>query len=340
MHKFKEVTSLKKVLASAHALVKKVNKSSKATERLVSLCGKKLISDCPTRWSSTFLMLQRLLTVKDALSIVLEELCWDNLPTSEWKVLASIHDLLKPFAQYTSLVGEEDYTTVSSVIPIVMEINLHLEETRQSPSPQVSTAASVLLTEFKCRFRNLTDPSHPDHDPLFLASTLLDPRYRLLLNPNQITSAKAHLMNLLKDHSESSESSSATQSPKSPADAKEPPTKRFCHLASVLEQRLQEDMKKQGKKQPGEQELETYMATCHSLPERVDPVTFWIEQENMYPLLATLAVEVLTMPASSTPVERVFSTAGESSGGKRNRLSNKHLEREVLLRKNKAYIGV
>ena len=47
----------------------------------------------------------------------------------------------------------------------------------------------------------------------------------------------------------------------------------------------------------------------------VDPLTFWIEQENMYPLLATLAVEVLTIPASSTPVERVFSTAGESSGG-------------------------
>ena len=82
------------------------------------------------------------------------------------------------------------------------------------------------------------------------------------------------------------------------------------------------------------------MATCHSLPERVDPLTFWIEQENMYPLLAILAMEVLTIPASSTPVERVFSTAGELSGGKRNRLFNKYLEREVLLRNNKAYIGV
>ena len=54
VHKFNEVKSLKKVLASAHALVKKVNKSSKATERLVSLCGKQLISDCPMQWSSTF----------------------------------------------------------------------------------------------------------------------------------------------------------------------------------------------------------------------------------------------------------------------------------------------
>ena len=50
-------------------------------------------------------MTQRLLDVKDALSAKLEELCCDNLHTSEWKVLASIHDVLKPFAQYTSLVG-------------------------------------------------------------------------------------------------------------------------------------------------------------------------------------------------------------------------------------------
>ena len=115
--------------------------------------------------------------------------------------------------------------------------------------------------------------------------------------------------------------------------AEEPPTKRFCHLASFLERRLEED-KKLGKKQPGEQELETYIAMSHSLPEHVDPVTFWIEQENIYPLLATLAVEVLTMPASSTPVERIISTAGEPSCWKRNGLADKYLEWELLFRKN------
>ena len=72
VHKFNKVESFKKVLANVHALVKKVNKSSKATERLTVLCNKKLVSDCPTRWSSTFLMIGRLLEVKDHLSTVLE----------------------------------------------------------------------------------------------------------------------------------------------------------------------------------------------------------------------------------------------------------------------------
>ena len=51
---FNDVWSLSRVLASAHALVKKVNKSSKASEKLIALSGRKLISDCPMQWSSTF----------------------------------------------------------------------------------------------------------------------------------------------------------------------------------------------------------------------------------------------------------------------------------------------
>jgi len=65
-----------------------------------------------------------------------------------------------------------------------MEINFHLEESRQSH--EVASAASVLLSKFKRGFRHITDPSDSDHDPLFLACTLLDPRYWTLFNPNQM----------------------------------------------------------------------------------------------------------------------------------------------------------
>ena len=39
-YKFDNIKSFKMVLASVHALVKKVNKSSKATERLLALCSR------------------------------------------------------------------------------------------------------------------------------------------------------------------------------------------------------------------------------------------------------------------------------------------------------------
>ena len=109
-------------------LVARINKSTKATEKLITLCGKKLIKDCPTRWSSTFLMIEHLLLVKSSLSAVLEELEWDNLATSKWKILEAIKMLLQPFAQFTSIISGEECTTLSSVIPAIMDMCLHLEE--------------------------------------------------------------------------------------------------------------------------------------------------------------------------------------------------------------------
>ena len=128
VRRFDEVSSYRSVLKRVRALIRRVNMSTKATEKLISLCRKKLLKDCPTRWSSTFLVIERLLQVRSSLSTVLNELEWDDLPTSDWKQLENIYTLLKPFAQYTSLVSGEEYTTLSSIIPVVTELSLHLEE--------------------------------------------------------------------------------------------------------------------------------------------------------------------------------------------------------------------
>ena len=117
VQKFDEETSLRDLLKRAHSLVRRFNTSTKATEKLISISGKKLMRDCPTRWSSTYLMIDRLLSVKAALSRVLQELEWDNLAISEWKSLEAVRDLLHPFAMYTSLVSGEDFTTISAVLP-------------------------------------------------------------------------------------------------------------------------------------------------------------------------------------------------------------------------------
>ena len=122
------------------------------------------------------------------LSKVLESLEWDNLAMSEWKTLNSVQKLLKPFAQYTSLVGGEDYITILSVIPIVMELNLHLEETKKSL--ELTNVCCLLQSELKRRFRKYTDPSDHDFEPFFLMSIMLDPRYKVLLYPTQAESTK------------------------------------------------------------------------------------------------------------------------------------------------------
>ena len=100
-------------------------------------------------------------------------------------------------------------------------------------------------------------------------------------------------------------------------------------------------MKKAVKSFPGEQELQMYMtAGMSAVSNSLDPVSMWMEQSTKYPTLSTLAIDTLIIPGSSAPVERVFSTAGNATIGKRNRLADKNLEREVLIRKNKDYLDL
>ena len=162
IHRISEVKSFKKVLGAAHQVVKKVNKSTKATEKLIALSGKKLVSDCPTRWSSTYLLISQMLEVRVALTEVLEEMEWDNLATSEWKLLENMCDLLRPFAQYTSLIGREEYTTLSAAIPAIMELELHLEEMNRRGG--LAGAATNLQSELKRRFDKILNPKALDHD--------------------------------------------------------------------------------------------------------------------------------------------------------------------------------
>ena len=98
----------------------------------------------------------------------LNELEWDNLAISEWKAIDSICRLLQPCATLSS--GEE-YTTVSGVLPIIMELNLHLEE--QKHNSETSSLASQLQSDVKRCFKKYTDPGDLDYQPLFLVLSLI-----------------------------------------------------------------------------------------------------------------------------------------------------------------------
>jgi len=62
---------------------------------------------------------------------------------------------------------------------------------------------------------------------------------------------------------------------------------------------------------------------------------FWVTNANKCPLLAPLAQDLLSAPASEAYVERVFSVCGELTAGKRTRLT-KSLKR-IMLKMNLKY---
>jgi len=64
-----------------------------------------------------------------------------------------------------------------------------------------------------------------------------------------------------------------------------------------------------------------------------NPIDFWIQRRPVYPLLATLAEDLVSAPASQAYVEGIFSVCGLLTAGRRNRML-KSLEMRVFLKLN------
>jgi len=193
----------------------------------------------------------------------------------------------------------------------------------------------IFQSELKYRFRRCTDPGDPGHEPLFLVAALLDPRYKLLLNPVQMETAKNELLKELREAVGKSNSGSSDDGASPQQSSEEPRPKCFCHLSKLLEKKIKEGIEKVTKAPARLQQLDQYIQAVHQLPEDFDPLQFWIDNESLYPFLASVAVDVLTIPGSSAPIERVFSTAGLCTGENATDLQTKTLSVKFFFARTK-----
>ena len=197
-----------------------------------------------------------------------------------------------------------------------------------------------MLTALKRRFRFVLDPSFSNFDGIYVASTLLNPGYRSLLDSSQLHEAKKFVKDMmvcnhigLELEGDSHQSNDSSVLDKELED-EEPPCKRFkglsrvCKLLAEQEEEINNVFLTEE-----EEEIEKYMQSKPSKEEILwDPIEYWIKFEKFYPLLSPIACQIITTTASTAAIERVFSVSGEATKGKRNRLVDYNLERETLLR--------
>ena len=283
-------------------------------------------------------MLNRLLLVKDELAIVLNDLQWDNLPTSYWKQIENTNELLKPFAQYTQLMGSEEVTTISMIIPALMELDIHLEQSKSING--LSSIAAIMQEKLKEQFNYITNPQQSDFDPIFAICTFLNPEYKDILDEGQKSAAKVQLLSWINSTSSSQElqiilpatedqASFQTSSLSSTDSESEPPSKKFRHVQELLAEKRRLGASQVVLK-PEELEIKKYEeAEIDTNSFDDDPFTFWLHNQKYYPTLSMAAFDLLSTPATTTPVERIFSTGGNSTQGKRNRLTDSNNNTET-----------
>jgi len=58
--------------------------------------------------------------------------------------LCAIKNTLQPLAEFTSLLSSEEFTTISSALPTIMDLHLHLEEMKSSSDRHSGEVAKLI----------------------------------------------------------------------------------------------------------------------------------------------------------------------------------------------------
>ena len=263
--------------------------------------------DVRTGWNWTFCTIRRLVERKKAvMACLLERGLVATLSDHQWQLLEKLMTVLQPLEETMCQMSSGD-ATLSDVIPVVTALRLVLE--RQDVSdPDVQTTKCSLLTDVRKGFTVICER------PVFVVATAVDPRYRLRFFDDALRRRAAELVAAELRATPAEHQDSRSTSP--------PATKRPCTtepaaaagtLSGVMREIVSRGVPTLGSanvsNDPVEDEVQLFLAQpniglCESA------TSWWRENAHLYPRLAVVARRFLSAPATSVPVQQLFSADG------------------------------
>lgn len=226
-----------------------------------------------------------------------------ELSGREIQKLMGIVETLKPFHEATLMSSQGRFPTLSIVYPMVH----YLMKLMNSITTEGSHLARTIFLKLKTKFL-----SEIDHNRAL--ATVLDPRSKSLdFLPNS-SADRQFIMNLLE-----------SEYSKLKPHETEPVTKKAKIMESIWDSQTQITSG----------ELTSYFWTKVPSPANLDPLEWWKANEKTFPILSKLAKKYLAIPATSVPVERFFSKAGNILTKKRASMKPKTFEMLMYVGINK-----
>lgn len=313
---------VKSIIAKVKAIVQYFKQSSQALIRLNDNQVKgghpilKLKQDCPTRWNSTYDMINRILKIKEpvlsTLAVINNDL--NNITNNEWNILDHLCKLLKIFYDITNEISCEKFVSISKVLIFskAMSDYVLVYCNDQSMPYEINSVANILHTKLKQRFNQFDD------NDVVIQSTLLDPRFKKqgFVNDRKYEIAYESLSRKVQGISIGKDSQEPEiNTPYSEPAGSETIWKDFDSKVSKLSGGGHSTV-------AGILELDRYLAEP-LLKRTADPLVWWHERKLLYPRLYLLACRRLCIVATSVPCERIFSKAGLVLTDRRSRLNSR-----------------
>ncbi|XP_054844546.1 zinc finger BED domain-containing protein 4 [Eublepharis macularius] len=319
------------LLSIARKICERVHRSARAREKLAELQKEyhlpqhQLIQDVPSKWNTSFHMLERLIEQKRAIDEMSIECSFRELIScDQWEVMQSVCHALKPF-EVASREMSTHMSTLSQVIPMIHILNRKIELLFEE-TMGIDTMLKSLKEAMVSRLSSTL------HDPRYIFATLLDPRYKTSLFTEE--EAEQYKQDLIREL-EILSATSDDEKPVSNGCGMGSPSKNSFgdnNLWSLMEDMKKAKVPKEKAKLPEEMVL-LYLEE-EVLEHNCDPLTYWNFKKSSWPVLSKLAVRFLGCPPSIVPSERLFSTANENSSFSQSRLAMEHFEKLIFLKVN------
>mgnify|MGYP002474366779 CR=1 FL=1 len=358
----KEASCIKQVLSKVSKIAKLSHSSTIFAEKLESI-GKSIPKAIKTRWNSQFNLVEKLLRIPSSdlndilTSIKRQELC---LLTKDYQILNEFVSLFILLAEATVITQSEKTPSVSFVAPTILAIYFDLLSEKENVSftlPLCKALLSSLISRFGGLFEQLEievdKPIKPKttydyfKDPLFIYTPCLDGKFKLhwinesLLPPEKKKFLCEKIKQILYDfcvlirHNECSQSEA--QAVVDEQTAPVTPSRSGRKRKSLFSNIENKNSKKKKVEHFGfiKDEINNYF-----IDDSIDESNRFalLYESDKYPSLHSLSLKVLTVPATSSPVEQVFSQSGFLFRQHRGKMSRKMLQMLTMLKINKKFL--
>ncbi|XP_067438029.1 zinc finger BED domain-containing protein 4 [Thunnus thynnus] len=297
------------LLSIARKICERVHRSAKAKEKLAELQRvhqlpeNQLIQDVPSKWRTSFFMLERLVEQKKAIDEMSIECNFrEMISCDQWEVMLSVCNALKPFEVACREMNNRT-ATLGQVIPLIhilnRKIDLLFDETVGIDN-MLKSLKEAMVSRMSATL----------HDPQYTWATMLDPRYKTSLFTEE--EAERCKQDLIQELDLSSSTSVAVKSPLPNGCNEAPLSSNTSHsnkdnLWSLMAD-IRQKIKHEEKPKSSELAVLEYLEE-DILDQSCDPLDYWNLKKFLWPDLAKVAARYVGCPPSIVPAETLFSTA-------------------------------